>query len=289
VVELKLLRYGPAGQEQPGMLDAQGTIRSLSGVIPDLSPLTLSDEALARLNALDPGSLPPVPAGSRLGPPVTGTGKVICVGLNYRDHADETGAAYPPEPILFMKATSAIQGPNDEIWIPRGSVKTDWEVELAVVIGRPAKYVEVQDALSYVAGYCVMNDLSEREFQIERGGQWDKGKCCDTFGPLGPYLVTRDAVPDPQNLPMWLEVDGHRYQDGNTSNMIFGVAELVSYISGFMTLVPGDVISTGTPAGVGLGQRPPLYLRAGQTVRLGIAGLGEQCQQAVNDPAGAPV
>jgi len=286
VVELKLLRYGPAGQEQPGMLDQQGAMRSLSGVIADLSPLTLSDEALAELSALDPASLPLVPADSRLGQPVTGTGKVICVGLNYRDHADETGAAYPPEPILFMKATSALQGPDDEVWIPRGSVKTDWEVELAVVIGKPAKYVEVQDALSYVAGYCVMNDLSEREFQIERGGQWDKGKCCDTFGPLGPYLVTRDEVPDPQNLPMWLEVDGHRYQNGNTSNMIFGVAELVSYISGFMTLVPGDVISTGTPAGVGLGQRPPLYLRAGQTVRLGIAGLGEQCQLTVNDPAG---
>ena len=268
------------------MLDAEDKIRSLSGVIADLSPHTLSDEALAKLNGLDPASLPLAPADSRLGTPVTGTGKVICVGLNYRDHADETGAAYPPEPILFMKATSALQGPDDEIWIPRGSVKTDWEVELAVVIGKPAKYVEVQDALSYVAGYCVMNDLSEREFQIERGGQWDKGKCCDTFGPLGPYLVTRDEVPDPQNLPMWLEVDGHRYQNGNTSNMIFGVAELVSYISGFMTLVPGDVISTGTPAGVGLGQRPPLYLRAGQTVRLGIAGLGEQCQLTVNDPAG---
>ncbi|WP_407572006.1 fumarylacetoacetate hydrolase family protein [Deinococcus altitudinis] len=284
---MKLLRYGPAGQEQPGMLDAEGKIRSLSGVIADLSPQTLSDEALAKLKALDPASLPLAPADSRLGTPVTGTGKVICVGLNYRDHADETGATYPPEPILFMKATSALQGPDDEVWIPRGSVKTDWEVELAVVIGRAAKYVEVQDALSHVAGYCVMNDLSEREFQIERGGQWDKGKCCDTFGPLGPYLVTRDEVPDPQNLPMWLEVDGHRYQNGNTSNMIFGVAELVSYISGFMTLVPGDVISTGTPAGVGLGQRPPLYLRAGQTVRLGIAGLGEQCQLTVNDPAGA--
>ncbi|MGY2896231.1 fumarylacetoacetate hydrolase family protein [Deinococcus sp. UYEF24] len=284
---MKLLRYGPAGQEQPGMLDRQGKIRSLSGVISELSPLTLSDEALAVLGALDPASLPLAPADSRLGPPVTGTGKVICVGLNYRDHADETGAAYPPEPILFMKATSALQGPNDDIWIPRGSVKTDWEVELAVVIGKPAKYVEAADALSYVAGYCVMNDLSEREFQIERGGQWDKGKCCDTFGPLGPYLVTRDEVPDPQNLAMWLEVDAHRYQNGSTSNMIFGVAELVSYISGFMTLFPGDVISTGTPAGVGLGQRPPLYLRAGQTVRLGIEGLGEQCQRAVNDPAGA--
>lgn len=286
---MKLLRYGPAGQEQPGMLDRQGKIRSLSGVISDLSPLTLSDEALDRLSALDTSSLPLAPAASRLGPPVTVTGKVVCVGLNYRDHADETGAAYPPEPILFMKATSAIQGPNDDVWIPRGSVKTDWEVELAVVIGRRAKYVEVGTALSYVAGYCVMNDLSEREFQIERGGQWDKGKCCDTFGPLGPYLVTRDEVPDPQNLPMWLEVDGHRYQNGNTSNMIFGVAELVSYISQFMTLFPGDVISSGTPAGVGLGQRPPLYLRAGQTVRLGIEGLGEQRQQVVDDPAGVMV
>ena len=286
---MKLLRYGPAGQEQPGMLDRQGRIRSLSGVISDLSPLTLSDAALDLLRALDPASLPLVPADSRLGPPVTGTGKVICVGLNYRDHADETGAAYPPEPILFMKATSALQGPNDDVWIPRGSVKTDWEVELAVVIGQRAKYVEAEDALSYVAGYCVMNDLSEREFQIERGGQWDKGKCCDTFGPLGPYLVTRDEVPDPQNLAMWLEVDAHCYQNGNTGNMIFGVAELVSYISGFMTLFPGDVISTGTPAGVGLGQRPPLYLRAGQTVQLGIEGLGEQRQQTVNDPAGVKV
>ncbi|WP_407541712.1 fumarylacetoacetate hydrolase family protein (plasmid) [Deinococcus radiomollis] len=281
---MKLLRYGPAGQEQPGMLDRQGQVRSLSGVISDLSPLTLNDEALDRLRTLDPGGLPLAPADSRLGLPVAGTGKVICVGLNYRDHADETGAAYPPEPILFMKATSALQGPNDEVWIPRGSVKTDWEVELAVVIGRQAKYVEVGEALSYVAGYCVMNDLSEREFQIERGGQWDKGKCCDTFGPLGPYLVTRDEVADPQNLAMWLEVDGHRYQNGSTSNMIFGVAEVVSYVSQFMTLFPGDVISTGTPAGVGLGQRPPHYLRAGQTVRLGIEGLGEQCQRVVAEP-----
>jgi len=286
VVELKLLRHGLAGQEQPGLLDHQGQVRSLSGVIADLSPQTLGDEALDRLRALDPASLPLVTAGSRLGPPVSGTGKVICVGLNYRDHADETGATYPPEPILFMKATSALQGPNDEIWIPRGSVKTDWEVELAVVIGTAAKYVEVDHALSYVAGYCVMNDLSEREFQIERGGQWDKGKCCDTFGPLGPYLVTRDEVPDPQNLLMWLEVDGHRFQHGHTRNMIFGVADLVSYVSGFMTLLPGDIISTGTPAGVGLGQRPPVYLRAGQTVRLGIEGLGEQHQMAVNDPSG---
>jgi 2-keto-4-pentenoate hydratase/2-oxohepta-3-ene-1,7-dioic acid hydratase in catechol pathway len=283
---LKLLRYGPAGQEQPGMLDLQGQIRSLTGVIADLTPLQLSDEALDRLRTLDPATLPLAPADSRFGLPITGTGKVVCVGLNYRDHADETGAAYPPEPILFMKATSALQGPNDEVWIPRGSVKTDWEVELAVVIGTAAKYVEAGNALSYVAGYCVMNDLSEREFQIERGGQWDKGKCCDTFGPLGPYLVTRDEVPDPQNLPLWLEVDGHRYQNGNTRNMIFGVADLVSYVSRFMTLLPGDVISTGTPAGVGLGQRPPHYLRAGQTVRLGIEGLGEQCQQVVNDPAG---
>jgi 2-keto-4-pentenoate hydratase/2-oxohepta-3-ene-1,7-dioic acid hydratase in catechol pathway len=283
---LKLLRYGSAGQEQPGMLDLQGQIRSLSGVIADLTPLQLSDEALDRLRTLDPASLPLAPADSRFGLPVAGTGKVVCVGLNYRDHADETGAAYPPEPILFMKATSALQGPNDEVWIPRGSVKTDWEVELAVVIGTAAKYVEARNAFSYVAGYCVMNDLSEREFQIERGGQWDKGKCCDTFGPLGPYLVTRDEVPDPQNLPLWLEVDGHRYQNGNTRNMIFGVADLVSYVSRFMTLLPGDVISTGTPAGVGLGQRPPHYLRAGQTVRLGIEGLGEQCQQVVNDPAG---
>jgi len=213
-------------------------------------------------------------------------GKFICIGLNYRQHALETGAAIPAEPILFLKATSSIMGPNDDVWIPRASVKTDWEVELGVVIGTRAKYVTVEDALEHVAGYCVINDLSEREFQLERGGQWDKGKGCDTFGPIGPYLVTKDEVPDPQNLNLWLELDGVRFQDSSTADMIFGVAEIVSYVSQFMTLDPGDVISTGTPQGVGLGQKPPVYLKSGQTLRLGIAGLGEQVQRVLDDPEG---
>ena len=283
---MKLLRYGQSGLERPGLLDSDGLIRDLSHVIPDVHAATLTDASLAALRTLDIANLPVVERSVRLGPCVGGVGKFICVGLNYRDHADETGAAYPAEPILFMKATSSVQGPDDEVWIPRGSVKTDWEVELGVVIGKRAKYLTVDQALSHVAGYCVINDLSEREYQLERGGQWDKGKGCDTFGPIGPYLVTRDEIPDPQHLNLWLEVDGKRYQNGTTGNMIFGVAELISYISGFMTLYPGDIISTGTPAGVGLGQRPPVYLQAGQTIHLGIKGLGEQTQRVVHDPYG---
>ena len=287
---MKLLRYGQPGFERPGLLDSDGLIRDLSHVIPDVHAATLSDASLAALRALDIATLPVVERSVRLGPCVGGVGKFICVGLNYRDHADETGAAYPAEPILFMKATSSVQGPDDEVWIPRGSVKTDWEVELGVVIGTRAKYLTVDEALSHVAGYCVINDLSEREYQLERGGQWDKGKGCDTFGPIGPYLVTRDELPDPQHLNLWLEVDGKRYQNGTTGNMIFGVTELISYISGFMTLHPGDIISTGTPAGVGLGQQPPVYLQAGQTIHLGIEGLGQQTQRVVHDPYGiAPV
>ena len=279
MVELKLLRYGEAGQERPGLLDAQGQVRDLGGQIPDLQPSTLDDATLARLSALDPESLPLVERPGRIGACVGGVGKFVCIGLNYRDHADETGAAYPAEPVVFLKATSSIQGPDDDVILPRDSVKSDWEVELGVVIGKKAKHVSEAEALEYVAGYCVVNDLSEREFQLERGGTWDKGKACDTFGPIGPWLVTRDEVPDPQALRLWLDLDGVRRQDGNTGNMIFSVAQTVSYLSDFMTLHPGDVISTGTPHGVGLGQRPPEYLRAGQSIRLGIEGLGEQQQR----------
>ncbi len=281
---MKLCRYGPLGQERPALVDAEGKLRDLSGVVNDINAEMLAPAELERLRQLDSSTLPLVEGDPRLGACVAGVGKFICIGLNYRDHADETGAKYPEEPVIFMKATSAIIGPNDLVAIPRGSQKTDWEVELGVVIGRHAKYVSEAEALEYVAGYCVVNDLSEREFQMERGGQWDKGKGCDTFGPLGPYLVTRDEIDDVQNLGLWLEVDGKRYQDGNTSNMIFGVAALVSYVSHFMSLQPGDVISTGTPAGVGLGQKPePVYLRPGQTMRLGIDGLGEQTQRTVAD------
>ncbi|WP_309571639.1 fumarylacetoacetate hydrolase family protein [Deinococcus sp.] len=279
MVDLKLLRYGEAGRERPGLLDAAGQVRDLSGLIPDLEPGTLDDATLARLRSTNPDTLPVVDAPGRLGPCVAGVGKLVCIGLNYRDHADETGAAYPPEPILFMKATSSIQGPDDDVILPRDSVKSDWEVELGVVIGRAAKHVTEDQALDYVAGYCVINDLSEREFQIERGGTWDKGKGCDTFGPLGPWLVTRDEVPDPQAVRLWLDLDGVRRQDGTTANMIFTVAQIVSYVSDFMTLHPGDVISTGTPHGVGLGCKPPEYLRAGQVMRLGIEGLGIQTQR----------
>lgn len=279
MVELKLLRYGEAGQERPGLLDAQGQVRDLGGQISDLQPSTLDDATLARLRALDPESLPLVERSGRIGACVGGVGKFVCIGLNYRDHADETGAAYPTEPVVFLKATSSIQGPDDDVILPRGSVKSDWEVELGVVIGKKAKHVSEAEALEYVAGYCVVNDLSEREFQLERGGTWDKGKACDTFGPIGPWLVTRDEVPDPQALRLWLDLDGVRRQDGNTGNMIFSVAQTVSYLSDFMTLHPGDVISTGTPHGVGLGQQPPEYLRAGQSIRLGIEGLGEQQQR----------
>lgn len=283
---MKLLRYGPKGQEKPGLLDVQGQVRDLSGVIDDIGGATLLPENLARLRALDINSLPVVDgtpqAGLRLGACVGKVGKFICIGLNYSDHAAETGAEVPAEPVVFGKWTSAITGPDDDIEIPRDSVKTDWEVELGVVIGKGGRYISEADALSHVAGYCVINDVSEREFQLERGGTWDKGKGCDTFGPIGPWLVTADEVPDPQALHLWLEVDGHRYQNGSTSTMVFGVAHLVSYLSRFMSLQPGDVISTGTPPGVGLGQKPPVYLRAGQTIRLGIEGLGEQHQHTVN-------
>ncbi|MGR3486014.1 MAG: fumarylacetoacetate hydrolase family protein [Paracoccaceae bacterium] len=275
---MKLLRHGAKGSEKPGMLAPDGTVRDLSGHVPDIAGDALGDAGLEALRAIDPASLPEVAGGTRLGPCVGGVGKFICIGLNYSDHAAETGAEPPAQPILFMKATSAIAGPDDEVLIPRGSTKTDWEVELGVVIGREARYVDEADALGHVAGYCVVNDLSERDFQIEMGGQWVKGKSADTFGPIGPWLVTRDEVADPQDLAMWLEVDGHRYQDGSTATMIFGVAHLVSYVSRFMSLQPGDVISTGTPPGVGMGQTPQVYLRAGQTIRLGIDGLGTQTQ-----------
>jgi len=282
---MKLLRYGPPGQEKPGLLDAQGRVRDLSAHVADLSGAALLPDSLARLRALDPDSLPLVAgtpqAGLRLGPCVGRVGKFICIGLNYSDHAAESGMQVPPEPVVFNKWTSAIVGPDDAVEIPRGSLKTDWEVELGVVIGQGGRYIEPADALSHVAGYCVVNDVSEREFQLDRSGTWDKGKGCDTFGPTGPWLVTADEVPDPQALGMWLEVDGHRYQNGSTATMVYGVAFLVSYLSRFMSLQPGDIISTGTPPGVGLGQKPPVYLRAGQTMRLGIDGLGVQTQTVV--------
>ena len=275
---MKLVRWGAVGAEKPGLVDASGAVRDLSSVIADLDAKAISPEGLAALAKVDPVSLPEVPSGVRLGSPMAFVSKLICVGLNYADHAKESGNPIPEEPVLFMKATSAIMGPNDDIVIPRGSVKTDWEVELGVVIGTRASYVDEAEALNHVAGYVVCNDVSEREFQIERGGTWDKGKGCDTFGPLGPWLTTRDEVPDPQALSMWLEVNGRRFQNGSTRTMIFGVAHLVHYISQFMTLMPGDVISTGTPPGVGLGQKPPQYLKPGDVVRLGIEGLGEQQQ-----------
>ncbi|MEO3692289.1 ureidoglycolate lyase [Roseateles paludis] len=282
---MKLLRHGPKGQERPGLLDAAGRVRDLSEHITDLTGSALTPASLARLRALDLDSLPVV-AGTpqsdlRLGPCVGQVGKFICIGLNYADHAAESNLPVPKEPVVFAKWTSAITGPDDEVEIPRGSVKTDWEVELGVVIGEGGRYISEADALKHVAGYCVVNDISEREWQLERGTQWDKGKGCDTFGPIGPWLVTADEVPDPQNLSLWLEVDGHRYQNGNTRTMVFTVAQIVSYLSQFMSLQPGDVISTGTPPGVGLGQKPPVYLKAGQTMRLGIEGLGTQRQKTV--------
>ncbi len=280
---MKLLRHGPIGAEKPGMLAADGTIRDLSGLVPDIAGAVLSDIGLAMLRAIDPMSLPVVHGATRLGPCVAGTGKFICIGLNYADHAAESGMAVPPEPVIFMKATSAICGPNDPIVIPRKSVKTDWEVELGVIIGTKAKYVSQEDALNYVAGYAVTNDVSEREFQIERAGQWTKGKSCDNFGQLGPWLVTRDEVVDPQNLAMWLTVNGQKMQNGSTRTMVYGVAHLVSYLSQFMTLHPGDVISTGTPPGVGLGLKPPRYLKAGDVVELSIEGLGTQRQDCIAD------
>ena len=276
---MKLMRYGAKGAEKPALLDAGGTVRDLSGVVPDITAETLRPENLKRLAALDASKLPAVADPGRLGAPWSGMGKFICIGLNYSDHAAETGSPIPKEPIIFMKPTSVVVGCNDVVVMPKGSVKTDWEVELGVVIGSVARYVEKADALNHVAGYCVVNDVSEREYQLERGGTWDKGKGCDTFGPVGPWMVTADEVSDPQALGMWLEVNGKRFQNGSTKTMIFGVAELVAYCSRFMTLYPGDLISTGTPPGVGLGMKPPKYLVAGDEMRLGIEGLGEQRQK----------
>jgi 2-keto-4-pentenoate hydratase/2-oxohepta-3-ene-1,7-dioic acid hydratase in catechol pathway len=275
---MKLLRYGEVGSERPGLLDADGTIRDLTGHVTDIGGKTLDPASLADLAKLDPKSLPAVSGSPRLGACVAGTGKFICIGLNYSDHAAETGATVPSEPIIFMKASSAIVGPDDDVLIPRGSEKTDWEVELAVVIGKTAKYVSEADALDYVAGYCVAHDVSERAFQAERQGQWTKGKSCDTFGPTGPWLVTKDEVADPQNLKMWLTVNGKTMQNGSTKTMVYGVKYLVSYLSQFMSLHPGDIISTGTPPGVGLGMKPPVFLKAGDVVELGIEGLGQQKQ-----------
>ena len=275
---MKLLRVGEAGAEVPAMLDQAGKIRSLAGIVPDIAGSVLTPEGLAKLRAIDPATLPEL-APSRIGACVGAVGKFVCIGLNYADHAAESNLPVPKEPVIFLKATSAIVGPDDDVLIPRKSVKTDWEVELGVVIGKRASYVSEADAMDHVAGYCVINDVSEREFQIERGGTWDKGKGCDTFGPIGPWLVTADEVPDPQALSMWLEVDGKRYQNGSTKTMVFGVRHLVHYVSQFMSLNPGDVISTGTPPGVGMGQKPePVYLKGGEVMRLGIEGLGEQRQ-----------
>ncbi|WP_334130293.1 fumarylacetoacetate hydrolase family protein [Sneathiella sp.] len=279
---MKLLRYGPLGAEKPGILDAEGGIRDLSGVIADIAGDVLTDEGIAKLRAVDPASLPKVAGSPRIGACVGNVRNAICIGLNYSDHAKEAGLAVPAEPIVFQKSSSAICGPNDNVEIPRGSKKTDWEVELCVVIGKRAKYISEETALDHVAGYCVANDVSERAFQSERGGQWTKGKSHETFGPIGPWLVTRDEVPNPQALDLWLEVDGVRRQNGNTKNMLFGVATIISYLSQFMTLLPGDLIMTGTPAGVGLGQKPePVFLKPGQTMKLGIEGLGVQEQTTV--------
>lgn len=279
---MKLLRYGQPGNERPGILDNDGNIRCLANIVKDIDGSTLSRETLAEINALDLQTLPLVSDNPRLGPCVNQVGKFICIGLNYADHAAETGAAIPDEPVVFMKATSSISGPNDPVVIPRNSVKTDWEVELAMVIGKPAAYVNEAEAADCIAGYFVCNDVSEREFQLERSGQWDLGKGCDSFGPIGPWLVTADEIGDTSNLDMWLEVNGHRYQNGNTSTMIFSPAFIVSFLSQYMSLQPGDVISTGTPPGVGLGQKPPIYLKPGDKITLGINGLGEQTQQVTS-------
>jgi len=279
---MKLMRYGPVGAEKPALLDPEGKVRDLSGEIDDIAGDALSEAGLRRLSQINPASLPLVENPGRIGPCVAKVGKFICVGLNYADHAAETGAPIPKEPILFMKATSAICGPNDNVVIPRNSKKTDWEVELGVIIGKEARYVSEDEAMDHVAGYCVVNDVSEREFQAERGGQWVKGKSADTFGPIGPWLVTKDEVSDPQNLKMWLSVDGKSCQDGSTKTMIFGVRHLVHYISQFMSLQPGDIITTGTPPGVGLGMKPePVFLKPGQVMKLGIEGLGEQTQKTI--------
>ncbi|ODT49006.1 fumarylacetoacetate hydrolase family protein [Devosia sp. 63-57] len=276
---MKLLRIGAKGAEKPAILAADGTVRDLSGIVSDIAGATLLPEGLARIAGADINALPVLDAGQRIGPCVGQVGKFICIGLNYADHAAETGSPIPAEPIIFMKATSAIIGPNDDVIIPKNAIKPDWEVELGIVIGKEARYVEEKDALDHVAGYCLINDVSERHFQTERGGTWDKGKGADTFGPIGPWVVTKDEVADPQNLKMWLEVDGKRYQNGSTKTMIFGVATIVSYVSQFMSLQPGDIISTGTPPGVGMGIKPdPVWLKPGNVMRLGIEGLGEQTQ-----------
>ena len=283
---MKLVRYGQPGKEKPGLIDAEGRLRDLSGVIADITPEQLSDKALAQLAKLKTERLPLVRGAKRMGCPVAGVGKFVAIGLNYADHAAEAGMPLPKEPIVFMKATSCIQGPDDDVMLPRGSKKPDWEVELGVVIGTRARYVSQKDALNHVAGYCVINDVSEREYQIERGGTWDKGKGCDTFGPIGPWLVTRDEVPNPQNLSMWLDLNGQRMQTGSTKTMIFSVAKLISYVSQFMTLEPGDVITTGTPPGVGMGikkdgKSAPVYLKRGDVMTLGIEGLGQQRQKVI--------
>lgn len=280
---MKLLRYGTPGQEKPGLLDKTGQIRDLSAAIPDISGDTITPQSLQRIRSLDPAKLPTVSGSPRLGPCVSRVGKFLCIGLNYSDHAAEAGMKPPAEPVVFMKATSAITGPNDNVVIPRTSVKSDWEVELGVIIGSQTKYVSESEALNHVAGYCVVNDLSERTFQLEGTGQWVKGKSADTFGPIGPWLVTRDEVPDPQNLQMWLKINGHPFQNGNTKTMIFSVAHIVAYLSRFMSLQPGDIISTGTPPGVGMGQKPPKYLQSGDKIELGVQGLGEQAQSVVAD------
>ena len=282
---MKLVRYGPRGLEKPGLLDAAGKVRDLSAHVADIAGAALSPEAIDGLRTLDPESLPLVDGTPRLGPCVGAVGKFLCIGLNYADHAAESGTTVPPEPVVFSKATSAICGPDDDVMIPRGSMKTDWEVELAIVIGTAAKYVSEEDAPRHIAGYCVVNDVSEREFQLERHGTWDKGKGCDTFGPIGPWLVTTDEIADPSNLHMWLEVNGKRFQNGSTATMVYRPAFLVSYLSNFMSLQPGDVISTGTPPGVGMGQKPPLFLKPGDRMELGIEGLGVQRQRVVADSA----
>ena len=278
---MKMVRVGSLGRERPALLDSHGHLRDLSSIVTDIGGDVLLPESLARIRALDAATLPVISGSVRVGTCVRGVGKIVCVGVNYRDQADEANKAIPAEPILFLKPTSAIIGPDDDVEIPPGAEKTDWEVELGVVIGKPGKYVPIDKALDHVAGYCVVNDVSERSYQLERSGQWDKGKGCDTFAPIGPWLVTRDEVPDPQALDLWLEVDGRRCQSGNTRTMIFGVAQLVSYISQFMSLRSGDVIATGTPPGVGMGQRPPKFLKPGQCMKLGIEGLGTQTQRTV--------
>jgi 2,4-diketo-3-deoxy-L-fuconate hydrolase len=278
---MKLVRYGKPGKEKPGLMDADGRLRDLSGVVPDIGPLQLGQAGMARIRKANPARLPLVRGTPRLGCPVAGVGKFVAIGLNYADHAAESGVPIPKEPVVFMKATSSLQGPDDDVMLPRGSVKTDWEVELAVVIGTEARYVPANKALAYVAGYTICNDVSEREYQLERGPQWDKGKGCDTFGPVGPWLVTPDEIGNVQRLSMWLDVNGERMQTGNTRTMIFNVAKIVSYVSQFMTLKPGDVITTGTPPGVGLGMKPPRYLKKGDVMTLGIEGLGEQRQLVV--------